>query len=47
VLWLLRRRFRVFVHPPEALASAIESQGLTLSSRRDGPLFRIAAYERA
>ena len=47
VLRLLRRRFRVFVHPPEALAAAIESQGLTLSSRRDGPLFRIVAFERA
>ncbi len=47
VFRLLRRRFRSFVHPPEALAAAIESQGLTLASRRDGPLFRIAAYERA
>jgi magnesium-protoporphyrin O-methyltransferase len=47
VLRLTRRRFRVFVHPPGALASAIESQGLTVASERDGPLFRIVAYERA
>ena len=47
VLRLTRRRFRVFVHPPDALAAAVESQGLALSSERDGPLFRIAAYERA
>jgi SAM-dependent methyltransferase len=47
VLRLARRRFRVFVHPPRALAAAIESQGLALASERDGPLFRVAAYERA
>lgn len=47
VFRLLRRRFRVFVHSPGALAAAIESQGLALASQRDGPLFRIAAYERA
>ena len=47
LLRLARRRFRVFVHPPKALAAAIESQGLVLASARDGPLFRVAAYERA
>ena len=47
VLRVVRRRFRVFVHPPEALRAAIEERGLTLASERDGPLFRIVAFERA
>jgi SAM-dependent methyltransferase len=47
LFWLSRRRFRTYVHPPAALAAAAESQGLRLASQRDGPLFRIAAYERA
>ena len=46
-LRLVRKRFRVFVHPPDALRSAIEAHGLTLASERDGPLFRIVAFERA
>jgi len=41
------RAFRVFVHPPTALRQAIEAQGVALASERDGPLFRIAAFERA
>ncbi len=44
---LSRRSFRVFVHPPAVLRQAAEAQGLTLASKRDGPLFRIAAFERA
>ena len=39
--------FRAFVHSPEALGQAAEAHGLTLASERDGPLFRIAAFERA
>ena len=46
-LRLLRRRFRVFVHPHASLRAAVERAGLTTSSERDGPLFRIAAFERA
>lgn len=41
------RTFRVFVHSPAALASVADSHGLGLASVRDGPLFRIAAFERA
>jgi hypothetical protein len=41
------RRFRIFVHPPEELRAAVERHGLELASTRDGPLFRIAAFERA
>ena len=41
------RRFRTFVHSPEELRAAIEQHGLELASTRDGPLFRIAAFERA
>jgi magnesium-protoporphyrin O-methyltransferase len=44
---LRRRRFRTYVHPPAALVAAVEGHGLELASTRDGPLFRIAAFERA
>ena len=44
---LRRQSFRAFVHSPEALRQAAEAHGLTLASERDGPLFRIAAFERA
>lgn len=40
-------RFRVFVHPRRALDDAVEARGFTLVSERDGPLFRVAAFERA
>jgi hypothetical protein len=45
-LRLRRRRFRVFVHPQAAIEGAIEAHGFTRVSERDGPLFRIAAFER-
>ncbi len=43
---VLRRRFRVFVHPTRELEAAIEAHGLVRSSIATGPLFRIAAFER-
>jgi magnesium-protoporphyrin O-methyltransferase len=46
-LRLRRNRFRTFVHDPAALRAAVEAHGLELRSERDGPLFRIAAFERA
>ena len=45
-LRLRGRRFRVFVHPRAALEGAVAAQGLAPASERDGPLFRIAAFER-
>ena len=45
-LRLRGRRFRVFVHPQAALEGAVESHGLVRSSERNGPLFRVAAFER-
>ena len=45
-LRLRGRRFRVFVHPQAALEGAVESHGFARVSERDGPLFRIAAFER-
>ena len=45
-LRLRGRRFRVFVHPQAALEGAVEAHGLARVSERDGPLFRIAAFER-
>jgi hypothetical protein len=44
---LLGRRFRVFVHRTRALEAAIEAQGLVRASEAHGPLFRVAAFERA
>ena len=43
---VLRRRFRVFVHPTRALEAAIEAHGLVRASSANGPLFRVASYER-
>jgi methyltransferase family protein len=40
------RRFRVFVHPAQALEAAVEARGLERASERDGPLFRLVAFER-
>ncbi len=45
-LRLRGRRFRVFVHPHAALEGAVSAHGLARASERDGPLFRIAAFER-
>jgi magnesium-protoporphyrin O-methyltransferase len=42
-----RGRFRAYLHPPQALEAAIEAHGLARASLRDGPLFRIVAFERA
>lgn len=46
-LRLRRRRFRVFVHAPEALHAAAEAHGLRLACERAGPLWQVAAFERA
>lgn len=46
-LRLRRRRFRVYVHPQVALEGAVEAHGLARVSERNGPLFRVAAFERA
>lgn len=43
---LRRRRFRVFLHPRAALEAAVAAHGFALASEKDGPLFRLAAYER-
>jgi SAM-dependent methyltransferase len=45
-LRLRGRRFRIFVHPQAAIEGAIEAAGLARVSERNGPLFRIAAFER-
>jgi magnesium-protoporphyrin O-methyltransferase len=41
-----RRRFRVYLHPPDALHTAVEAHGLALASERDGAVFRVVAFER-
>ena len=45
-LRLRRRRFRIFIHPQAALEGAVEAHGLARASERNGPLFRIVAFER-
>jgi hypothetical protein len=45
-LRLRRRRFRVFLHPQAALEGAVAAHGLARVSERNGPLFRVAAFER-
>jgi hypothetical protein len=45
-LRLRRRRFRVYVHRQAAIEGAVEAHGLARVSERNGPLFRIAAFER-
>jgi SAM-dependent methyltransferase len=45
-LRLRGRRFRVFVHPHAALEDAVAAAGLSPASAKNGPLFRIAAFER-
>ncbi len=42
-----RRRFRIFIHPARALEAAADAHGLVRASEREGPLFRIVAFERA
>jgi Methyltransferase domain len=41
-----RRRFRVYAHLPQALHAAVEAHGLARVSERDGPVFRVVAFER-
>jgi magnesium-protoporphyrin O-methyltransferase len=45
-LWLARRSFRVFVHPPAQLAAAAEAAGLGLERRGRGPLWEYAILSR-
>jgi magnesium-protoporphyrin O-methyltransferase len=45
--WLLRRSFRVFLHPPAALVAAAEGEGLRLTQRGGGGLWEFAAFHRS
>jgi magnesium-protoporphyrin O-methyltransferase len=44
---LLRRRFRVFIHSPAAIAAAAEAHGLRLAFEHAGRVWQVAAFERA
>lgn len=44
---LLRRRFRVFIHSPTALAAAAEAHGMRLAFEHPGRIWQVAAFERA
>jgi magnesium-protoporphyrin O-methyltransferase len=43
---ILRRSFRTFVHPPEALAAAAESAGLVRTESGRGAAWEFAAFAR-
>jgi SAM-dependent methyltransferase len=45
-LRLRGKRFRIFIHPHTALEGAVAAAGLSPSSAKNGPLFRIVAFER-
>ena len=44
--WLLRRSFRVFVHPHAALVAAAEAEGLRLADDGHGVAWEFAAFRR-
>jgi 2-polyprenyl-3-methyl-5-hydroxy-6-metoxy-1,4-benzoquinol methylase len=44
---LLRKEFRVFVHPPAAMLAVLERRGLRPVYRHDGAVWQIAGLERA
>jgi hypothetical protein len=44
--WLMRRSFRVFVHPPSALLASAEAEGLRLSERGEHGVWEFAAFRR-
>ena len=45
-MWLLRRSYRAFVHPPSSLIAAAESEGLERAAEGRGPLWEYAALVR-
>jgi magnesium-protoporphyrin O-methyltransferase len=44
--WLLRREFRVFTHPPEAMLAVLQEQGLAQRFAHDGRVWRVAGVMR-
>jgi hypothetical protein len=47
LFWLMRRRFRLYLHAARELDEAVTAHGLARASEREGPIFRIVAFERA
>lgn len=45
-MWLARRSFRVFVHPPARLVAAAEAAGLAVEGRGQGPFWEYAILRR-
>jgi len=43
---LRRNDFRAFVHPPEAMMAAVESQGMSVRYRHRGPSWTVVGFER-
>ncbi len=44
---LLRRRFRVFIHPPAAITAAAAAQGMHLALEHKGRVWQVAVFARA
>ena len=46
VMYLLRREFHVFVHPPQQITATVRREGLEPVMNRQGPLWTVAAMRR-
>jgi magnesium-protoporphyrin O-methyltransferase len=46
VMFLLRREFHVFVHPPQQITATVRREGLEPVMNRQGPLWTVAAMRR-
>jgi len=47
LLWLLRREFHIFVHPPEEIIAATKRRGLEPILDQRGPVWTVAALRRS
>ena len=47
LLWLLRREFHIFVHPPEEIIATTKRRGLEPILDQRGPVWTVAALRRS
>jgi 16S rRNA G966 N2-methylase RsmD len=46
LLWLMRREFHIFLHPPQKIVATTESRGLHAELQQEGLLWTVAALRR-
>jgi magnesium-protoporphyrin O-methyltransferase len=46
VCWLLRKEFRAFIHPPDAMLAVLAGQGLRVTHAHQGIIWQVAGLER-